>query len=271
LNETDAGLPAAGSSFYYASLYFPPAVRNELRLLEALRRAITSVPAQCSDRGVAHVKLAWWREEISGLADGRARHALTRALLPLAARQPALPAAFGALVAGTDDGLGAGAPVDDAALHAQLTATHGGVLGVLAACAGAPLEDDTLALAVSAERARTLHCLHDERRDGLLPVSATSLTRHGLSAAAVRHGEQAAALRALLGDELAALHSHLHLAIAALPRPRRRRQRLFITLARIAARHLELTLQDDCRVLERRLETTPLERLWIAWRTARWG
>jgi len=68
--QTEHGAIVAGSDFYYASLYLAPAERERVRVLEALRRAIGDVAGQTSDRGVAHVKLAWWQEEVERLAAG---------------------------------------------------------------------------------------------------------------------------------------------------------------------------------------------------------
>lgn len=274
LNEAEVYLPAAGSTFYYASLYFPARVQHELRLLEALRRTITSIPAACSDRGVAIMKLAWWHAEIDALAQGQARHALTRELLPLVAAEPTLITAYADLVRGTDASIGADLPPDAAALDTRLIATHGGVVRAFAARGG--LDDDAqtdaiLRLAALVERAQLLHALYEQRRSGLIPLAGDVLTRHGLDLAAIRHGEHGASLHGVLIAECSALREQIRTTLDTLPRAARRRQRLFVTLARIACRHLELSLQDDCRLLERRLETTPLERLWVAWRTHRLG
>ena len=187
LNEVEVYLPAAGSTFYYASLYFPARVQHELRLLEALRRTITSIPAACSDHGVAIMKLAWWHAEIDALAQGQARHALTRDLLPLVAAEPTLITAYADLVRGTDASIGADLPPDATVLDTRLIATHGGVVRAYAARGG--LDDDAqtdavLRLAALVERAQLLHALYEQRRSGLIPLAGDVLTRHGLDLAA---------------------------------------------------------------------------------------
>ena len=219
------------------------------------------------------MKLAWWHAEIDALAQGQARHALTRELLPLVAAEPTLITAYADLVRGTDASIGADLPPDAAALDTRLIATHGGVVRAFAVRGG--LDDDAqtdaiLRLAALVERAQLLHALYEQRRRGLIPLAGGVLTRHGLDLAAIRHGEHGASLHRVLIAECSAARAntdHARHAAACGTSPATTLRHL----ARIACRHLELSLQDDCRLLERRLETTPIERLWLAWRTHRLG
>ena len=96
---------APGSDFYYASLYLPPRARSAVNILEACRRAITRIPQTCSDRGVAHTKLAWWRDEFERLGQASPRHELTRGLSPLNAADDGLAEVFMELVEKTDASL----------------------------------------------------------------------------------------------------------------------------------------------------------------------
>ena len=105
VNEEPAAIdltPAAGSDFYYASLYHPPQVRHALHALEALRRELAAIPLDCSDRGVAHIKLAWWRDEITAIARRPARHALADAVAGVAPAEAVRPALLAYLEALSD-------------------------------------------------------------------------------------------------------------------------------------------------------------------------
>jgi len=70
----------AGSSFYYSTLYYPAAVKRDLYALHALHNEIEQIIEECSDPGVAHMKLAWWSEEIQRLFTGTPRHPVSQEL-----------------------------------------------------------------------------------------------------------------------------------------------------------------------------------------------
>lgn len=266
--------PPAGSDFYYATLYFPPPVRTELHLLEALRRTIAHIPRSCSDRGVAHIKLAWWHDEIERLAAGQARHVITQSIAALGHDEPGLISALFALVEGVRASLVGTTPATPAAVDTAILATHGGLIEALMRrgrpCA-APAATAVIALAVQLERAAALHGLREHRHDGMIYIADTAFERHGLHPDDIRAAYTSVQIRDLLRDELGTLRNTIDTATAALPATERRGQRLFVTLARIASRNLALSLADDCQLLERRIEITPVEKLWLAWRTRSFG
>lgn len=263
---------APGSDFYYASLYHPAPVREQLRAAAALRAELLGIPPGCSDRGVAHVKLAWWHEELSGTQ--APRHDLARALRPLFEAEPAWRARYLALVERLHDALAAAAPADEPALRAWTDNLHGDFAGPLARLArpGLAVDDSVLReLAVDTELLRGVLELRSERRAGPAPFARTTLAGHGLSVASVVEATHTAALGALVEAELGARRSRLAASVAALPRRQRRAARLPVTLARLALRAAALTLADGAAVLERRVEPTPVAKLVIAWRTCYLG
>jgi phytoene synthase len=71
-----AGLPA---DLRYAIQFSPRLYRNRLTALGVLCQEITGVVRECSDAGVADVKLRWWEEEIGLILDGKARHPAAQA------------------------------------------------------------------------------------------------------------------------------------------------------------------------------------------------
>lgn len=261
--------PPPGADFYYASFYFAPRTRATLHLIEALRRELLEIPESCSDRGVAHIKLAWWREELAASPETAPRHHLTRALRSTA---PALVPTFRELAEGVAGGLGAAPPEDDDALDGVLDTLHGAPVRALIEQAGGVCGADSVALlrlARLVERANALAALRRHREGGWLYLSRATLEQHGLTPDQVRHAARSSELGSLVHAQATHLLDALDASVNALPRRRRRQQRLVTTLARIAHRRLALTLTDGCAVLERRVDPTPVAKLAIAWRT-RW-
>ena len=72
--------PDAPATRALAWLYSPPALREPLAALAALERAIGDSLRPGLDHQIAHMRLAWWREECTRCAQGRASHPLTREL-----------------------------------------------------------------------------------------------------------------------------------------------------------------------------------------------
>lgn len=271
---SSAGAVAAPDDFYYATLYLPPVARDAARTLEAARRAITDIPLSCSDRGVAHLKLAWWQTELQHLAAGTPRHPLARALLPLVSREPAVLDVFEQLVMMTIVALNAAPLINRAALLGHVQAQHGPLLEHYVNL-GVPVSTTECAALVGVgcvlELAYGLRGLRQHRRSVPVLLADEELRAARLSVDAVRGAQASGELRAVLAPHLDWLLDELVTRSAALPRTLRRQQRLFTTLAACAAEALVLTRADDCGVLERRVDVLPLRKLWLAWRMAWWG
>jgi len=74
----------AGSPRYYALLFAPADVRSALTALYAFDAEIRAAVHPATEHAAAHLKLAWWREEIERLARGKPLHPIGRALLAAA-------------------------------------------------------------------------------------------------------------------------------------------------------------------------------------------
>ena len=266
--------PQPGSDFYYASLYLPPTVRHEVSVLEACRREVARIPKTCSDRGVAHVKLAWWRDEFERLNQSAPRHEITRHLALIAAANPDLIDIYGALVERVDASLAEPNLKSRETVIDAIRDLYGPIFRQIVLRSGTydlEITDRLVDLACRTELAYELTDLRQHRRGGPLFLSQEALARHGLTVDGVRQATSSAELRALLADEIDAAAQALSAAYDELPRSLCRQQRLLCTLVNIMRRVLRLTREDDCRVLEHRIELTPVHKLWIAWRTRTFG
>ena len=275
LNDAEAGGIAPGSDFHFASFYLPAAARTATRALEGWREVITAIPATCSDRGVAHLKLAWWQDEIARLAAGGARHPLAAALAPVVATRPTLLPALTRYPDAVATTLVEQVPATRTAALALVRALHGELFSHLLALAGSSGEPTAarplLDLACLVEAAYELRNLRQHRRAGQLLLPTADLARHGLGTEDVRQARDSRALAPCLADIYGWLIAALDAALAGLPRAERRRQHMLCTQARLVRAALVLTRADGCLVLERRVELLPVHKLWLAWRTCYWG
>jgi phytoene synthase len=269
MNESQAladYLPQPGSDLHYALLYAPRARQRQLALIEALRGEIARVPANCSNPAIAATKLAWWREELARLADGAPRHALTRALQPALAELPSLPGATTTLVDAVAELLDATRFPSREARFRALDAAHGPLWEiVIALCA--PLEGPALLAARRlGSRIEEAYALRDMRRfvGGGLTLLAQDSVQAAESFAAATALDDTTWYARVVDHDLLHCIAALREGLAALPA--RRALRPLATLARIATATLEEVRADGSSVWDRRIELTPLRKLWLAWR-----
>ncbi|MGE3771600.1 MAG: squalene/phytoene synthase family protein [Gammaproteobacteria bacterium] len=258
-------LPRPGSDLYYAQRYAAAPARARLALLEALRGEIARVPANCSNAEIAQAKLAWWREEIARLVDGSPRHVLTRALAPQLTTLPALPAAALALIDGTAALLAAPRHATRAARYAAFDAAHGPLWEIVNAETARLDDAATRRARLLGSRVEEAYALRDARR---IVASGTALLAQDTVSAVAQQGaatlEDADWYARVIAIDLAACRDALAAGLTALPA--RRQLRPLATLTRLALATLDEVAADGCRVWERRVELTPLRKLWIALR-----
>ncbi len=259
----------AGSDHHYARLYCPPRERRRLDLVHALQSAIGSIPVNVSDRGVARVKLDWWRSELALFAAGDARHDLTRAYLDERGGDEGLAAALDALVRGLDAELAGRTLADDAAQIEWLRSTFG---AVYAACVADGDNDHRIDEALAARFATwieygysLLYLLPLVRRE-CLRISDAALRSAGCSRDDLRYGENRTAVTTLVLRESQRAIDALAACHADVPRAERKPFRYVLTLADIVACTLRELQRDGCRVWRHRVELTPVRKLWRAWR-----
>ncbi|MDR2365720.1 MAG: squalene/phytoene synthase family protein, partial [Zoogloeaceae bacterium] len=71
---------ASGSSFYPGFFFLPRARRQAIMALYAFCREVDDLVDECPDALLAAEKLAWWREEIGRVQNGRPLHPVGLAL-----------------------------------------------------------------------------------------------------------------------------------------------------------------------------------------------
>ncbi|NOS95538.1 MAG: presqualene diphosphate synthase HpnD [Methylotenera sp.] len=70
----------SGSSFYYSFMFLSKPKREAITALYAFCREVDDIVDECTELKVAQVKLAWWKDEIKNLYQGKPIHPVTRAL-----------------------------------------------------------------------------------------------------------------------------------------------------------------------------------------------
>lgn len=255
-----------GSDFYYAVLVAPYRQRLPLTAIHALWCEIDEIAAECRDPTVAALKLAWWREEVDALLDGRPRHPASIAVHAFARQGLSREALHGQLEAMARSFLSPGFENLEALMdHARQT--DGALVALVTRVLGA--KDVGLAdLGAGLRIARVITRLGADARHGRLALPREDLARHGLAESEVLQLRESEALR----DVLAALHersARLLVPGPTVPPGARARLAPLFALAAIARTTLEEVARDGYRALDRGVTLTPVRKLWLAWMARR--
>jgi phytoene synthase len=261
---------ASGSSFYYAFLFLPPERRRAITALYAFCREVDDVVDETADLQLAATKLAWWRQEIGLLFDGKPQHPVSRALAPALAPFGITAARLNEVVDGVEMDLTQTRYLDFVALQ-RYCHRVAGVVGMMAAGIFGYRDARTLeyaeALGTAFQLTNIVRDVGEDARRNRIYLPIEDLQRFGVSAAdvlAARHGE---AFAALMAFQAARAREWYARAMALLPAGDRRAQRPGLIMAAIYRTLLDEIERDGFQVLRQRTSLTPLRKLWVAWKT----
>ncbi|HKJ75721.1 MAG TPA: presqualene diphosphate synthase HpnD [Gammaproteobacteria bacterium] len=263
----------AGSSFYYSFLFLPREKRRDITALYAFCREVDDVVDECRTDEVATTKLQWWRAELDRTYDGTPQHPVTRALQPVIERYGLAREYFHEIIDGMEMDLEEStyASFQDLALYCQRVA---GVVGLLSAEIFGYEDRRTLQFAQDLGVAFQLtNILRDVREDaarGRVYIPQDEMACHCITVQDFQPGPLSDGMRRLLTEQAQRAHGYYDRALHKLPEADRHRQRSSLIMAAIYRQTLRRIETEGFPVLERRVSLSPLHKLWLAWRTARY-
>ena len=257
----------SGSSFYSSFRFLPRKKRQAITALYAFCREVDDAVDECSDAGVARIKLAWWRGEVAALYEGRPTHPVTQALAT-SLQHFALPQEqLGEIIDGMAMDLEHDRYPDFKALHLYCYRVAS-VVGLLAAEIFGYRDRRTLRyahdLGLAFQLTNIIRDVGEDARRGRIYLPQDELARFGVAEAdilACRHTE---AFSRLMEFQVARARDCYARALAQLPASDRRRQVAGLIMAAIYRTTLEEIVKDGCRVLTHRVSLPPLRKLWLA-------
>ncbi|HEU4852522.1 MAG TPA: presqualene diphosphate synthase HpnD [Telluria sp.] len=260
----------SGSSFYYSFLFLPPERRRAITALYAFCREVDDTVDECTDQGVARIKLAWWRSEISNMYKGSPAHPVTQALQPHIAPYALEERHLQAIVDGMEMDLDQTRYLDFPAL--QKYCWHvASVVGILSASIFGVTNPKTLEyaekLGLAFQLTNIIRDVGEDARKGRIYLPVSELQQFDVKAAEVlnaRHSEKFEKLMKFQADRAQRLYDE---ALALLPKEDRRAQRPGLMMAAIYRTVLDEIERDGFKVLTQRTSLTPIRKLWLAWKT----
>jgi phytoene synthase len=262
----------SGSSFYYSFMFLPPDRRRAITALYAYCREVDDVVDECSDKEIARVKLAWWRDEIARLQSGRPEHPVTQALLPHLQTMQIRIEHLNALIDGMAMDLDQNRYLDYEALQLYCHRVAG-VVGIMSASIFGFTRPETLAyaerLGLAFQLTNIIRDVGEDARNGRIYLPLTELRRHGVHEQDLLRGRAGPEFVELMRAETERARSAYREALALLPDMDRAAQRPGLMMAAIYSTLLDEIERDGYRTLTHRTSLTPIRKLWLAWRTWR--
>lgn len=261
---------ASGSSFYYSFLFLPHERRRAITALYAFCREVDDVVDECTDEGVARMKLAWWREELKAAFHGTPQHPVARALAEVAPAFGLSEELLGNVIDGMQMDLEHDRYADFESLR-QYCHRVAGVVGLLSAEIFGYRDPRTLAyaadLGLAFQLTNIVRDVGEDARRGRIYLPLDELARYGVTEADILTGRESEAFRRLMEFQIERALHYYEQALSELPAADRRDQRAGLVMAAIYRALLDEIRRDGSRVLTRRTSLTPIRKLWIAWRT----
>jgi phytoene synthase len=260
----------SGSSFYYSFLFLPPEQRRAITALYAFCREVDDVVDECTDAGVARIKLAWWRNEVAQIYEGRPAHPVAIALSELKDKFKLSQERLQEIITGMEMDLDHDGYADFEALRLYCHRVAS-VVGLLSAeifgYQDARTLDYASDLGLAFQLTNIIRDVGEDVRRNRVYLPRDEMQQYGVSASDVHAGRETGDFRRLIAFQIDRALGFYRSAYEKLPAIDRRPQRAGLIMAAIYRTLLREIEADGCRVLSRRTSLTPMRKLWIAWKT----
>ena len=254
-----------GTARYWSWLFAAAEARAALLGIYALGAEWQALMDPATDISVAHLKLAWWQEEMQRLSQGSAVHPISVYLtaLPRAGSVDFSPLAAAVTAAAAEV---SGVPLERGAdLEPQTRALWGDPLMLASQLAedvpGEGLRNCTGALAAAGYLSRAIRGYRREARVGRVPFAVDELMAAGIDNDALVADPPPPQLQSYLDDKRNRAAQYFESAAEALPRAQRARQRHLLVLAALGLERLNRRAPP--------LGRRRLKDMLLAWTTAR--
>jgi phytoene synthase len=255
-----------GTARYWSWLFAAAEARAPLLGIYALGAEWQALMDPATDISVAHLKLAWWQEEMLRLSQGSAVHPIS---VYLAALPRAAPVDFTPLLAAVTAAAVqvSGAPLERGAdLEPQSGALWGDPLALASRLAAdvpdeAGLRHCTSALAAAGYLSRAIRDYRREARVGRVPFAIDELMAAGVDNDDLVADPPPPHLQTYLDGLRARAAQYFETAAKMLPRAQRARDRHLLVLAALGLARLNRRAPP--------LERRRLKDMLLAWTTAR--
>ena len=262
-----------GSDFRYSLLGLPLERRQAWIAIQAFQLETSQIIEECRDPGVARTKLDWWRNELGRLFAGEPHHPVSRAL-QTSLNTFNLPEEYFREIL---DGVAMDLDYDVYPTFTELTLyVHrlGSVPALLAAevlgyqdrRATPRFAHETGALLLLLEG---VYAVRRHAQHGRFYLPEEEMRRFGVDPSDLLAAQTTERVRRLFAFQAERLRDYYRRALELLPDVDRYPQSGLLVYLELTMALLAEIAEDGYRLLEQRIQLTPLRKLWLAWRLRR--
>lgn len=258
----------SGSSFYYSFKFLPRKKREAITALYAFCREVDDVVDECTELKVAQVKLAWWKDEISNLYQGKPIHPITQALQPVVADYQLSEEHFNEIIDGMEMDLNFNRYQDFKQLQLYCYRVAS-VVGILSAQIFGFTHRKTLKFAhdlgIAFQLTNIVRDVGEDARRNRIYIPLDDLARFNVTEEDILRSRESASVKKLLGDQIERAERYYDLALQALPAEDRKQQRVGLIMTVIYRTLLrEIKAGGAEKVLNARISLGPFRKILIA-------
>ncbi len=259
-----------GSNLYYATLFEEEENKAIIISLHALLYELTDIIQECSDPGIARIKLHWWQEENERLFQQQPRHPITKYLKECITIDQNLKTSLNSIINNFDKFLFISQTDNLNEILALYNLTAGEIWYLCGVQLGVT---DTLSLQNYRNIGTVYHFIrslqepntyitesrcvipkHIIKQDGLLNLRVNA-QNNAINQAAI-FSPLITELKILLEESYHGLHENNFSAL-----------KQGLILNRLALKTCDEILNDGTQLLSTNVSLTPLRKLWISWLT----
>ena len=261
---------ASGSSFYYSFLFLPAERRRAIMALYAFCREVDDVVDEFNDLSVASTKLAWWRQEVERVAEGKPQHPVGQALKQVAPGINLPKEQLLEIIDGMEMDLQQARYLDfkGLSLYCYRVAS---VVGLLAAEIFGYRDRQTQKyahdLGMAFQLTNIIRDIGEDARRGRIYIPMDELKQFNVPAADILNGKYSDNFTALMQFQYERAERYYEQALAQLPAVDRKSQRPGLIMAAIYRTLLAEIKDENFQVLHQRISLPPGRKLWLAAKT----
>jgi phytoene synthase len=257
----------AGSDLYYATLWCDTQTRAQIVSVHALIDELISIARARSDPGVARIKLAWWKEELARVLAGAGNHSVSIALRATGALGMAEPEISPDIADICAAWLMPRRFPDLASLYAEFRNLEGALWRHTAGLLGATdkgMLDAAATAGVAIGLIQTLQQFRESIHLPTLRLPEDILAARGLTVDSLREAATPTAIAAMANDLATQIRSLVGDTQSALLIAGQRQLLPLRIMLELKLKALDEMQMDGFALMQRRIELTPLRKLWIA-------
>lgn len=259
-----------GSSLYYATIFDKGNNKTIIITLHAFLHELTDIIHECSDPGVARIKLAWWQEEIERRFNKQARHPVTRQMQQCIDVDEHLKSTFDSIIEFFNHFLFIEQTDSLDTILSLYKSTTGEIWSQTAKLLAATNIDTMDLLREMGALFHFISCLQQPQtyiNEIRCIIPATYIDHTELLQLRTNSPKNHAKQKEIFSPLLSELTSRLDETYKKLKAKDSIEFQHALIMNRLSFKTCEEILRDGCNLLDTNINLTPVRKLWIAWWT----